>query len=257
MSPSEVLEHQLIENLLREDLKAVEEARVYAALMELNGWTGKQVAERLRVPASQVSRALALLRLPDDIRQRVDSGEIAARAGYELSKLENADHQRQLADRAADGNLTHEETARLVRQHRGKRRRQHRVSPCHTKLCFPTEQGWEVIVTARRKGTYDEIEQALEEALAEVRHRVLCNQRILQQRVPSVQIQNPELLVGQPPKPLLQVLRRRRRALQLQVSAFGRHCHPPGHLHRRQQLRRLGALQPLHVSPFNMGFSVR
>ena len=79
MSPSEVLEQQLIENLLREDLKPVEEARAYAALMELNGWTGKQVAERLRVPASRV-RALALLRLPDDIRQRVDAGEIAARA---------------------------------------------------------------------------------------------------------------------------------------------------------------------------------
>jgi len=178
MSPSEVLEQQLIENLLREDLKPVEEARAYAALMELNGWTGKQVAERLRVPASQVSRALALLRLPDDIRQRVDDGEIAARAGYELSKLENADHQRQLADRAAADNLTHEETARLVCQHRGKRRRHHRVSPCHTRLCFPTEQGWEVIVSASRKGTYDEIEQALEEALAEVRHRIRNNVQI-------------------------------------------------------------------------------
>jgi len=65
---------------LREDRKPVEKVRAYAALMELNGWTGKQVAEKLRVPASQVSRALALLRLPDDIRQRVDAGEIAARA---------------------------------------------------------------------------------------------------------------------------------------------------------------------------------
>lgn len=46
--------------MLREDLKPVEEARAYAALMELNASTGKQVAERLRVPASQVSRALAI-----------------------------------------------------------------------------------------------------------------------------------------------------------------------------------------------------
>lgn len=178
MSPSEVLEQQLIENLLREDLKPVEEARAYAALMELNAWNGKQVAERLRVPASQVSRALALLRLPDEIRRRVDAGEIAARAGYELSKLENASQQRRIADRAASGNLTHEETARLVRQHRGKRRGQNSESRRHTKLCFPTEQGWEVVVSAPRKGTYEEIEQALEETLADVRHRIRNNVQI-------------------------------------------------------------------------------
>jgi ParB family chromosome partitioning protein len=178
LSPSEVLEQQLIENLLREDLKPVEEARAYAALMELNGWNGKQVAETLRVPASQVSRALALLRLPDEIRQRVDAGEIAARAAYELSKLEDASQQRQLADRAASGNLTHEETARLVRRHRSKRRSKHRECLRHTKLCFPTEQGWQVIVSAPRKGSYEEIEQALEEALAEVRHRIRNNVQV-------------------------------------------------------------------------------
>jgi ParB family chromosome partitioning protein len=174
LSRSEVLEQQLIENLLREDLKPCEEARAYAALMELNGWNGKQVARQLRIPESQVSRALALLRLPEDIRQRVDGGEIPARAAYELSKLPNVSQQRQLADRAATGNLTHHETARLVRQRRGKRR----DKPRHTKLCFPTEQGWKVVVSASRKGTYYEIEQALEEALVEVRHRIQNNVQI-------------------------------------------------------------------------------
>ena len=53
-------------NLLREDLKPVEEARAFVSLMELHGWNGKQVAEALRLPASKVSRALALLKLPDD-----------------------------------------------------------------------------------------------------------------------------------------------------------------------------------------------
>ena len=174
LSPSELLEQQLIENLLREDLKPAEEARAYASLMELNGWNGKQVAERLHVPASQVSRALALLRLPEDIRHRVDAGEISARAAYELSKLENVSQQRQLANRAAMGNLTNVEAARLVRQRRGKRR----DKPRNTKLCFPTEQGWKVIVSAPQKGTYHEIEQALEEALTEVRHRIRNNVQI-------------------------------------------------------------------------------
>ena len=171
LSPSEVLEQQLIENLLREDLKPIEQARAFASLMRLNGWNGKQVAERLRVPASQVSRALALLRLPEDIQRRVDDGEIPTRAAYELSKLDNEPQQRLLADQLTGGNLTHEEAARLVRQRRGRRR----DAPRHTKLCFPTEAGWKVVVSAQRKGTYDEIEQALEEVLAEVRHRIQNN----------------------------------------------------------------------------------
>ena len=53
-----------------------------------------------------------------------------------------------------------------------------RDKPRHTKLCFPTEQGWKILVSAPRKGTYDEIEQALEEALAEVRHRIQNNVQI-------------------------------------------------------------------------------
>src|SRR5262245_39786717 len=50
LTRSEVLEQQLIENLLREDLKPLEEARAFQSLMTLNGWTGKQVSEALRVP---------------------------------------------------------------------------------------------------------------------------------------------------------------------------------------------------------------
>jgi ParB family chromosome partitioning protein len=171
MPNSQILEQQIIENLLREDLKPVEQAKAFASLMELNGWNGKQVAERLCVPASQVSRALALLRLPEDVRQRVDTGEISSRAAYELSKLEDHRQQRRLADQAASGNLTHVETARLVRQCHGKRRDKSR----HTKLCFPTEHGWKVVVSAPRKGTYEEIEQALGDALSEVRLRIQNN----------------------------------------------------------------------------------
>jgi len=62
LNPSEILEQQLIENCLREDLQPIEEAQAFASLMTLNGWTGKNVADALRVHPSRVSRALALLR---------------------------------------------------------------------------------------------------------------------------------------------------------------------------------------------------
>lgn len=168
LSRAETLEQQLIENLLREELKPVEQAQAYASLMEINGWNGQQVADALRVPASQVSRHLALLRLPDDLQRQVDGGDIPARVGYELSKLNNVIQQRELARQAAAGQLTHDEAARVVRQRRGKRS----DKPRHTKLSFPTERGWKVVVSSPRKGTYHEVEAALEDALSEVRHRI-------------------------------------------------------------------------------------
>ncbi|MEM7314002.1 MAG: ParB/RepB/Spo0J family partition protein, partial [Planctomycetota bacterium] len=57
------LHEQLIENLQREDLRPTEEAQAFAALMDLHGWNGKQLAEALHVSTSKVSRSLGLLDL--------------------------------------------------------------------------------------------------------------------------------------------------------------------------------------------------
>jgi ParB family chromosome partitioning protein len=171
ISRSEVLEEQLIENLLREDLKPIEEAKAFSALMYLNDWTAQKVAESLRLPASSVSRALALLRLPEDVQHHVESGQLSARSAYEISKLSDVDVQRELAERAAGGRLTHHQAAAAVRQRRGKQRAKQRG----TKQVFVTEDGWKVIVSAARKGTYHEVEEALDQALAEVRHRIANN----------------------------------------------------------------------------------
>jgi ParB family chromosome partitioning protein len=168
LAKTEILEQQLIENLLREDLSPMEEAKAFRALMEINQWNGKQVANALRVPASKVSRALALLDLPPDIQQRIDSGEIAARTAYELSKLTSEDAQRQFADEAAAGRLTINDASNVVRKRAGKAKAPLRG----TRQVFVAENGWKVTVTAPQKGSYDEIEQALQQVLEEVQARI-------------------------------------------------------------------------------------
>lgn len=97
LSESELREQQLVENLLREDLRPMEQARAFASLMELNGWNGKQLAQSLHIAESNVSRSLALLDLPEDVQRQVDSGELAARSAYELSRLPSEEQQRTLA----------------------------------------------------------------------------------------------------------------------------------------------------------------
>jgi ParB family chromosome partitioning protein len=168
LTPSEILEQQLIENLLREDLRPVEEARAFSSLMGLNGWTGKEVADALRVHPSRVSRALALLRLPGPVQERVNAGEIPARAAYEISKLPDPAAQAALAERAVEQGLSHEDAARAVRQRRGRPKPPART----TRQAFAGPGAWKVVVTGPGKAGYPDIEQALLLALNEVRERI-------------------------------------------------------------------------------------
>ena len=86
-SPNELLIDQLMENVLREDLKPVEQARACKTLMEQGGLTQVQLAETLQVAQSTIARALALLNLPASIQEQVDAGELASNLAYEGSLL--------------------------------------------------------------------------------------------------------------------------------------------------------------------------
>ena len=66
-----VLEIALIENIQREDLNPIEEARAYKKLIETLGLTQETVAERVGRDRSYVTNYLRLLRLPDDLQDLV------------------------------------------------------------------------------------------------------------------------------------------------------------------------------------------
>ena len=64
---------QLVENCLRSDLKPVEEAHAFQALMNAEQISARQLAALLNLSHSRVLRSLALLRLPDDLKEAVDA----------------------------------------------------------------------------------------------------------------------------------------------------------------------------------------
>ena len=168
LSETQILEEQLIENCLREDLQPMEEAKAFEKLMMINKWNAKQLAEAVRLHPSKVSRALSLLRLADDIQVDVAAGRIPARTAYEISKLGDEAAQRKLAAKARSGRLNHSQAVGAVRQRQGKCRGKAR----NTKQTFLVEAGWKIVVSANRRGTYHEIEEALVQVLEEVRHRI-------------------------------------------------------------------------------------
>lgn len=168
LSRGELLSQQLIENLLREDLRPVEEAKAFRELLALNDWSGKQLAEALRVPASKVTRSLALLELPDDLQHRVEAGELPARAAYEIAKLGDEGKQRKLAEVVQGDGLTVEATRKEVRSRKGTAAQKSRS----TREKFTSPGGLLVTVTAARSVSHAEVEAALLHALGIVRGKL-------------------------------------------------------------------------------------
>lgn len=112
----ELLSWQLIENAQREDLGPVEQARAYRRLMDLNRWTGAQLARELAVDPASVTRSLSLLKLPAPIRELVKGEKLAPRTAYEVAKLSSSEDQIAMADRIVAEGLTRDEAAAAVRE---------------------------------------------------------------------------------------------------------------------------------------------
>ncbi len=163
-----LLQQQLIENCQREDLQPVELAHGFADLMKLNDWNAKQVAEAMHVPPSKVTRILALLKLPSDVQSQIAEGRIPERTAYELSKLTSVETIRRLAEMASRGKLTTTQARKAVTRGRKIARRNSRV----IRQNFATEAGWTIVATRKGTSSYHELEQALQEILDEVRHRI-------------------------------------------------------------------------------------
>jgi ParB family chromosome partitioning protein len=108
-TPEDLLEDQLIENCLREDLRPIEQARAFKSLIESRGLSQRQLAERLQVGQGTISKALALLGLPEEIQRSVDSGDIGPDAAYQLSKVPDPVEQASLARDAVKGGLKRDE----------------------------------------------------------------------------------------------------------------------------------------------------
>ena len=90
LSDSEVLEIALIENLLRENLSAIEEAAAYQSLMDNFSHTQEKVASIVGKSRSYIANTLRLLSLPDEIKELVSSGKLSAGHARCLVGLDNA-----------------------------------------------------------------------------------------------------------------------------------------------------------------------
>ena len=116
ISSNELLALQCVENLLREDLSDMEQAKAFRTLMETNGWSTHQIAKELGIVQPSVVRALALLKLPESIQDQVEQGTMKAATAYQLARIEDPGAQAEVAARVVSERLSRDETAEVVRQ---------------------------------------------------------------------------------------------------------------------------------------------
>jgi ParB family chromosome partitioning protein len=98
---AQTLEAALVENMAREDLNPVEEARAVAALVEELGLTREDVGRRVGRSRVAVSNLLRLLDLPDDVLALLESGALTEGHGRALLLAEDHADRRRLARDAA------------------------------------------------------------------------------------------------------------------------------------------------------------
>jgi ParB family chromosome partitioning protein len=129
---AERLQVALIENMVREDLNPIDEARACAALVDELGLSKEELARRVGRSRPAVSNLIRLLDLPDEAIDLIESGELSEGHGKALLGAEGNDVRRRLARDAARAGWSVRETENRVKlagqPKRGERSRP-RLSP--------------------------------------------------------------------------------------------------------------------------------
>lgn len=103
MTDAEEMLFALIENLQREDLSPLEEAKGYQTLIDVQGFTQEEVSKAVGKSRPAVTNSLRLLNLPEDVQQMLERGEISAGHARTLLSFKTPEAMRLGAEKAKEG----------------------------------------------------------------------------------------------------------------------------------------------------------
>jgi ParB family chromosome partitioning protein len=111
-----LLEFAIVENIQRQELNPIEEAKAYFQLGELLRLTQDQVADRVGKSRPQVANTIRLLRLPPDLQILVASEKLSAGHAKVLLSIEEHHHQTALAHETIEKQLSVRALESRIRQ---------------------------------------------------------------------------------------------------------------------------------------------
>lgn len=104
----------LVENVQREDLNFLEEARAYKKLMEDFGLTQGEIAKRVGKQQSTISNKIRILGLPEEIQEAVLENNLSERHARALLRLDGQEERRRVIARITANYLNVKQTEKLV-----------------------------------------------------------------------------------------------------------------------------------------------
>ncbi len=109
-------EAALVENLQREDLNPMETARAFQRLVDNYGYTQETIATKVGKERSTVANALRLLKLPNDVAELVEEGQLSEGHARALLSAPNVSSMRKLARTAVSKGWSVREAERQARR---------------------------------------------------------------------------------------------------------------------------------------------
>lgn len=138
VSPAEVLELALIENIQRADLNPLEEAEAYDRLINEFSLTQEQVAARVGKDRSTVANCVRILKLPDYIKEDIWGEAITMGHARALAGIADPDYQRLVRDKIIKKSLSVREAEDLIKKRKARRKMRSGKSDAH--IAFLTEE---------------------------------------------------------------------------------------------------------------------
>ncbi len=110
----EMMEIALIENIERENLNPIEEAKAYENILKINNITQDELAHKFSRSRSYITNMLGLLTLPDMVIKLVESRELTMGHARSLSKLEDEKKIEELALKIVHDGLSVRDTEKMI-----------------------------------------------------------------------------------------------------------------------------------------------
>lgn len=154
------LEVQLVENIHRKELNAIEEASAFQRLIDEFKLSQRQLAQRLGKSPASINQTLRILSLPTEIIDSVQTSERLSRSVLlEIAKLPTAKEQLDYWHQAMNGGIT-------VKEARAKKTGEISAHSPRTRIPIKTVSAVVTVVFEREGVGTEEVRQALREALA-------------------------------------------------------------------------------------------